>query len=192
MIANDIISFINIESKYRIASDKALKIIFHPDEYNLLNNYSQVLLSSLLWTCKESAYKIMMKNGFRRAFAPSLYCVSISASENSIFSGTVSYNNSHVCAYYSGVTDSFINTIAAVSKKSLPFIFHKIFSVNTSEEKDVRICNEISKSLNIPVSNIELKRNYWGIPELIIDGKKSNIEISLSNDASYISLAYLS
>jgi|AntAceMinimDraft_17_1070374.scaffolds.fasta_scaffold03202_4 phosphopantetheinyl transferase (holo-ACP synthase) len=201
-IGNDIISLKDKKNLQDFFNPRYLKKILTEEEFVFVKkNKKYHFLSFLFWTCKESAYKILVKKGLRKSFSPKKFNVNININNkcknNVIIYGHVIYENCKI--YTSSLTNnSYIHTIAANYKNSVSKIFCGIKKIKSSDINKQSfytrnyLIEYLARKFKIDNSNIKiLKDDFTGIPFISINELKSDIEISLSHDKEFVSYAIL-
>lgn len=168
-IGNDIMFFENNVNTF--LRKGAVQHILSENEFS---NDSVNHFPMIAWTIKESIYKILCKEGYRKAFAPKNITISkFDKMDNNSYAGEAIFQNSKYY-FHSQITDTFIYTFAADDLNKFPKINHHYFK------------NEID------VENKEflqfLQKNKWkinhtkeGIP--YVSGKKRKVDISITHDS---------
>lgn len=191
MISNDIISLKDKLHLATFSNSNALRKIFTTSEIKYIESDLTGYMPYLLWSCKECAYKILTKRGFRKAFAPSFYHVAPVKNNSTTFKGTVTYDNIQVCSVISETTSDFISTIGTSNAKNFHKIKKKLFeNLKTSGKKEL-VRDFVATELNVPKFSVNFLKNYWGIPQVTISGTNQNIDISISDDFNLVSIAIL-
>jgi len=134
MIGNDIVDLIQASEDSNWKRPGYLEKLFTSEEQFLISSDIQPdNLVWLLWSMKESAYKISSRKSKLREFAPvKLICNNLIIHDNTA-TGNVTYNGQ--LYFTSSVIDkSYIHTIAAVSQEDLASI-----KVEIIETKDHQI-----------------------------------------------------
>lgn len=195
---NDIIALNDDANQKSFSNDRYLRKILTPVELNFIyRNTDTFRLPCLLWTCKECAYKIALKAGFDKNFAPRNYEVNFeNPSENvnrNIFSGTVHFNDKKVF-FLSEIFPHYISTIACSDESQLDAV--KSFTSTTSgsdhsERAREQLKKTLSVILKIKKSYIEVNKNKEGIPFLNIPNCPELPDISFSHDGIFYSYAFL-
>ena len=143
MIGNDIVDLAQAEQDSNWARPGYLNKLFTAEEQFLISSDMQPnSMVWLLWTMKESAYKIDSRRSKLREFAPvKLLCNNLIIHENTA-TGNVCYNDQ---LYFtrSLIEKTYIHTIAAATTIELALISVKIVETN---DHQMRINNPDSVS----------------------------------------------
>jgi phosphopantetheinyl transferase (holo-ACP synthase) len=185
VVGNDLINLnkrVNINTLSRVGIEK----FYTPKEMHLLELTSDIKTLACLWAMKESAYKCMLKLGFRKAFSPAKYHVNTTILEKPLL-GEVWYGDYVFYAKCSEDGD-FIRAVATNEENRLSQIksFHIRFHGN--EDKNELIAAKIKK-IN-QSEPIELSKTDQNIPILLNKRKTHRLEISMANEDKlyYISI----
>jgi len=138
MIGNDIVDLAQAEKDSNWKRAGYLEKLFTTEEQFLISSdIHQECMVWLLWTMKESAYKISSGRSKLREFAPvKLSCNNLIIYDNTA-TGNVTYNDQ---LYFtrSTIEKTYIHTIAAMSQEELDLI--KIDIIETKDHQ-IRINN---------------------------------------------------
>ncbi|MGF6930738.1 phosphopantetheinyl transferase (holo-ACP synthase) [Chitinophaga sp. W2I13] len=122
MIGNDIIDLRAAAMESRIHRKGFLEKLFLPEEIRMIRNAAApAVLTWLLWSCKEAAYKIVNRNTCERRYAPQRFMCQVEQDVTSDmiagnYTGTVVYEQ-HTYYYQSFITDHYIHTCAATNPR---------------------------------------------------------------------------
>jgi len=143
MIGNDIVDLKQAAQDSNWKRQGYLDKLFTTEEQFLISSDIQPdIMVWLLWTMKESAYKINSRESKLREFAPVRLICNNLIIRNNTATGNVCYNDK---LYYtrSKIEDNYIHTIAATTTAQLDLI--KIAVIKTTEHQ-IRIDNPSSVS----------------------------------------------
>ena len=157
-------------------------------------------MAALLWSCKESAYKIMLRKGYQDAFVPKLFeSIPLLWRQNKkgtrIISQTLFNNNIFYCK--STATDTYVLTIASDIKTPLYQIQHSVQCAQVSSQDDISkltylaLLKSISKHYKRPINRLSIKKDSLGKPSIYFDDTILNIPFSVSHDDIFISFAFI-
>jgi phosphopantetheinyl transferase (holo-ACP synthase) len=191
MIGNDIVDLnvASIESNWQRKG--FLSKIFTADEQELILNVKDSFkMVWLLWSMKESAYKVYEQQYGKRFFAPKkIQCELITESR-----GTVLINE-EVYSTKSTINNDYISTIAIL--KSNDNILSANFELADGSYKAQhfesyrKLKLEISLENNCSVKEINIKKNNIGVPKLFLNNKKLSTSFSISHHGNYGSYSIL-
>ena len=191
MIGNDIIDLNLAATQSKWRRKGFLNKIFTQQEQNIIfNSKVSFLMVWLLWSIKESAYKVYVQQHDERFFKPSkFHCELISKAE-----AIVSVNNDK---YYtrSQIDDNYIYTTATLknTKKTTNSCFkiRNASYVNQHNECYKRLKLAVSKKLCLPIYMIKIKKNSLGVPKLHINNKQLEVSFSLTHHCNYCAYSIL-
>ncbi|MBI5219225.1 MAG: 4-phosphopantetheinyl transferase family protein [Bacteroidia bacterium] len=201
-IGNDIISRNCPHNRKSFSNPRFLEKAFTANELNRIRSEDISALSYLFWTCKESAYKISMKNGNRKGFSPKNFAVTLTDFFYDKFNnplsatGNICYENTNFY-FHSSLTKNHIHTISSTNAQSISEIRYQVIkSDSPAPEEQVpiiknNIIKAISESLTICNSDIEIGKNEIGIPFIVFKKNNFKIDISFSHDQNYVAYAFL-
>ncbi|AUD01511.1 4'-phosphopantetheinyl transferase family protein [Spirosoma pollinicola] len=180
MIGNDIVDLnqARLESNWRRRGyiDK----IFTPYEQQLIeeaNNPDQMVW--LLWSMKESAYKLAVRTTKERLFAPTKIACSLHESTAETVDGAVFYGETYQTR--SIITTNYIATIA-FPVNTVPTVTQVIVPFDTADSRAhqrlirQQIRQHVSVAVNVSEQHICIENDSLGIP-LVTAG---NVALSLS------------
>ncbi|MCF6348793.1 MAG: 4'-phosphopantetheinyl transferase superfamily protein [Flavobacteriaceae bacterium] len=144
----------------------------------------------ILWSMKESAYKIHVQQTSKRFFNPKkLQCKLQSETE-----GVVEVNGEKYVTK-SGINNSFIHTIASLknNKKILSTTFELDDTSYITQHKESykKLIGIVSKKWKLAVKDIHIKKNKVGVPKLFLNNKKLSTSFSISHHGHYGAYAIL-
>ena len=191
MIGNDIVDLnvALVESNWQRKG--FLSKIFTADEQELILNVKDSFkMVWLLWSMKESTYKVYEQQYGKRFFAPKKFQCKLSTESR----GTVLINE-EVYSTKSKINNDYISTIA-ISKSD-----DKVISANFEledgsyktqhSESYGKLKLEISLENNCSVKEINIKKNNIGVPKLFLNNKKLSTSFSISHHGNYGSYSIL-
>jgi phosphopantetheinyl transferase (holo-ACP synthase) len=158
-----------------------------------------------LWSCKETAYKVIKKKCVVAAFLPRRWTVILKKSESACLGGEVKIPDAE--AVYVRLFSHFryVHCVGADHPTDLDRLVCKV-EVLPEKEKEKKIDPSlfarkclalgIADFFRLNLSDIKINRvqdkSELQPPHVYIGGKKSNIDISLSHDGYLIAYAFLS
>ena len=197
-IGHDIISLRDKDNIRSFSNPRYIQKILTGNEYVLFTqNPKNYFAAYLLWTCKESAYKVALKKGLDKTFVPQYYEVctvnSFDIPENNLISGTVQFDDDTVY-FRSEIYPDYISTISCSDKTMLTEVksFVSITAVSDHSEKAREQLKEtLSFIMKTKKSFIEIYKKNNGIPFLKIANHINMPDISFSHDGNFYSFALL-
>ncbi|MFH0867328.1 MAG: 4'-phosphopantetheinyl transferase superfamily protein [Bacteroidota bacterium] len=196
-ISNDIISLSDTENQKSFSNERYLRKILTEKEFmTVRQNTSSPHLPYVYWTCKECAYKIAMKKGFEKNFAPQCYEVEISCHEesntNNIFTGTVLFNETNVF-FKTEIFPEHISSVASTVKKEILRMVHFVGTTTGTDQKKVmrtHIIESLSSYFKKEESEFDICKTENGIPYVVIKNCINVPDISFSHDGDYFAYAF--
>lgn len=180
MVGNDVVDRLLATKSSNWKRTGYLDKLFNSDEQLLINEAKDpALLLWLMWTMKESAYKIVNRSTGVRTYAPlSFICSSIQLKETHA-SGKVS-NHDTIFYTKSDIKSDLIHSIAVLDINHFSTVTIYYQSYRDSYLSDFNKC----------FSNFKLSKNTAGLPELmeIQTGKK--LAVSISHHGHHLVIAY--
>ena len=133
LIGHDIVSLQDKFNAKSFADDRFIKKIMTQTELQYFHSSKTLInIPALFWSCKESVYKIKMKQGQKIAFVPGYFEIDTSKliikKETYSFqniSGTIK-ENTNVYYFKSILTNEYILSIACTDNEKLEQVEHKI------------------------------------------------------------------
>ena len=187
MIGNDVVDLKKARTQSNWQRNGFLNKVFTKKEQQVIKNAKDSFTTVwLLWSMKESAYKIYSRQHNVRFFAPKKFECDINNSQH-----VVKFNNT-VYFTKSSITINTIYTVATLNiNEFVASDFFKLkndtyaFQNNTSYE---RLKYEISNQLNIPIAKIKIEKDSNGIPH--VNHEKIN-SISISHHGVFGAYAFI-
>jgi phosphopantetheine--protein transferase-like protein len=188
MIGNDI-----VDLKYSAPNWKRprfLNKVFTKDEQSIIfssENKHETLW--LLWSMKEAAYKIHVQQFGERFFNPKrLVCELKSA-----YNGVVVIDK-HTYFTRSIITEDYVYTTARLqeTKIKVSAIFKAEMSSYSGQSELLKkaLLTSISKTKQLPLQQLDVKKSAMGIPELYCNDFKRPLSLSLTHCGRYSGFAY--
>jgi phosphopantetheinyl transferase (holo-ACP synthase) len=143
----------------------------------------------LLWSMKEAAYKAHMQQFGERFFNPKrLVCVLISEDRGVVKIDGHSYFTSSM------FTKDYVYTIAKLSatKTTLSSVFKADIVLQHTQSNVIKkaLLTSISKTKQLPLQGLEIKKTVIGIPQVFCDDSKLSISFSLTHCGRFSGFAY--
>ncbi|MBC6111611.1 4'-phosphopantetheinyl transferase superfamily protein [Pedobacter fastidiosus] len=181
MLGNDIIdlNFAKIESNWR--RKNYLDKIFTADErMNILTSNNPDLMVWLLWSMKESAYKIVNRLTGKRLYNPKAFsCKNINFTDDSL-TGSVLYDEEKFLIR-SEIRNDFIHS-TAVS----PQVFLEKITINFYQNKSNYV-QEFNEAQQV----YHLQKNNQGLPELLNLRSNTKHLTSISHHGKHLAIAFI-
>jgi len=191
MIGNDIIDLTLAQRQSNWRRKGFLDKIFTKKEQETITNAGNPFqMVWLLWSMKESAYKIYNQKFQRRFYAPKrCSCKLVSATQ-----GEVEINQEKYVTN-SQISDRYIFTEATTTSNQ--FITSNYFRISNEESSAQsvtiyhKILHAISEKSNIPLNRLDIQKNKAGIPQLFYKDQLLQIPFSLSHHGNYGAYSFL-
>lgn len=192
MIGNDIVDLklASIESNWQ-RKGFLNKVFTKKEQALILNATNPFIMVWLLWSMKESAYKIYVQQYGQRFFAPKkLECYLINN-----FNGMVLINNT-TYKTQSVITNDCIYT-TAILLESRKEMIHKRFAINeVSHEHQSKLAyhqlkETVSKIERIPYGELYIKKTKAGVPNIYWNTTIINIPFSITHHGSFGAISVL-
>lgn len=199
MIGNDIIDLHLASKESPWNRPRYLDKIFTEEEQSYIYAASNnQLAASLLWSRKESAYKIISRMQKRRFYSPkklkNIQLENMDQSSTRNYDGLVSFEE-YTIQTISTVTKDFIHTLAklqnAVESMSSDSFTFKQLSYKT-QQKDTRthLKSSYAKTAKVLSAELMIKKDKESIPHLYYQNEKLPVIISISHHGLYGGYAY--
>ena len=191
MIGNDIVDLTFASIGHRWKEQRFMDKVFSVDEQNLIANAdNQFQTIWLIWTMKESAYKIHVQQYSKHFFAPTkLTCQLLSKTEGSVEICNDIYHTS------SNITKEYIYTIAySKSSKNVTGGCFKIKDTSYTKQHSESyrsVLRTFSNLSNISIEALEIRKNKFGVPEIFWNHRKQLIPFSITHHGHYYGYAML-
>lgn len=185
MIGNDIVD-LNVASVESNWQRKGFlnKIFTEEEQRVILNSENSFQSVWLFWSMKESAYKIYIRKHKNRFFAPKKFiCKLVSEVKGIVFIDQESYPTSSI------IDTKYIFTQATMTNDANLDNSH--FKVKNKSHQDdskkayKQLKETVSKKLNIPIIELQLKKDKIGIPKLYHNRTPLEVSFSLSHHGKY-------
>ena len=154
-----------------------------------------------LWACKETAYKVIKKSCLDAAFLPRQWTVFFKKSQSDFSDGEVMVLGKE--RVYIRLFSNF-NYVHCIGADCLAALNKLIWSVDTLPEKEkinpslylrYFLGQSLAKHFFLNFHHIKIKRTRrcgeLQPPHVYVDGRKTDIEISLSHDGRFVTYAFI-
>ena len=192
LIGNDIISLKSPENQNSHNNERYLRKVFSEREIQYMHSEVIPNLSYMLWTCKEAAYKISLKQGIMNGFSPRLFQVEL-VQEHACGLKLITrylnkqyYTNTYICP-------DFVQSIASDRKDALDRVrSHMISDYEYPQvSSDDLIAEYIEKDFGISRRYIQVSRIFLNIPHVTLNEAFGAFDVSISHDNNKTGLAIL-
>ena len=195
MIGNDIVDLSITQIGEGVRRTRFLNKLFTDAEIGLVkNSKSEDLMIWLLWSIKESVYKIIVRQENRICYAPkSICCQNVISMENDSYESTVVYNNQHF-ASKSIIKGDCIHTIAFNEHELSEKIQFASFEVSQKESSSLFLDQQVINALKIPknggTGQVRIQRDEMRIPHFYKEDREIG-KLSLSHHGRFKGYAYM-
>lgn len=193
LIGNDIVDLKGQGNIRSAQSSRYLEKVFNGSELariQAVENKEEMIW--LLWSCKESAYKVWIKQGHKRFFKPKeIHVGQLELSKDGIQSEINIQGLQYYCL--SNIVKGYVHSIASDQSINKSAGVHKIIIDSSNEHRPSKILIQelYSKSENLSIDSQVVKYAPSGYPFLIDIKSHKRQEISFSHDGKYRALTYL-
>ena len=204
-VGNDIVDLREPANAGKSRDSRFLKKILIAAEIEFVQNAKnpdKALWS--LWACKETAYKFKKKSCADTAFLPRLWKVILKNPEAACSNGEVKITDAETVYIRLFSYSRYVHCVAADSPADLDRLICKVEALpEKKNEKRIdqslflREClvRSLADFFHLNFSDIKINRikekNELQPPHVYINGKKSDIDISLSHDGHLVAYAFL-
>jgi phosphopantetheinyl transferase (holo-ACP synthase) len=205
-VGNDIVDLREPANAGKSRDSRFLKKILTVAEIDFVQNaenHDKALWA--LWSCKETAYKVIKKKCVDAAFLPRQWTVILQKSESASLDGEVKVPDAEVVYVRLFSHFRYVHCVGADHPADLDSLVCKV-EVLPEKENEKRIAPSlfarkcltlsIADFFRLKLSDIKINRvqdkSELQPPHVYIGGKKSDIDISLSHDGQFVAYAFLS
>jgi phosphopantetheinyl transferase (holo-ACP synthase) len=200
-VGNDVVDLMEPANAEKSRDSRFLKKILTNAEIEFVQNAENpdTALWSY-WACKETAYKVIKKSCSGAAFLPRRWAVIFKKSHSVYSDGEVIIPGIERIYIRLFSNPQYVHCVGADVLTALDKL---IWSVDALPEKEkinpslyLRYClgQSLAKYFSLNFHHIKIKRTRENgklqPPRVYVDGKKTDIDISLSHDGGFIAYAY--
>ena len=198
-IGNDILSIEDPTNLRSFSNSRFLSKVLTRTERAANLSRKGPLFAYILWTCKESAYKIQVKNGLRSAFAPIRFTVELADLDpgQGIDRGTATFGDKRMSTL-TYINSRFVHTIAMEGYSALDLIVEGVrntgalYGAPQSDLTHDHFLGSLVSDLGLSKSAVTFSQDPdTRIPLVQIRGADRRVDLSLSHDGGFISFAYV-
>ncbi len=192
MVGNDIVDLQLARKESNWNRPRYLQKIFTEEEQDFIAIAPNKHLAIwMLWSRKESAYKIIARRQKRRFYAPKQVGNKLNALSFSTFleGGQVNFGEQTFITK-SSLLNGYIHTTAQL-KDSCKSLIVSSFSLDSSDylnqKKTTRqmLLTSYAKENNLPVADLTIQKDAWKIPHLYAKGRRQMIAVSMSHHGNF-------
>ena len=189
MIGNDIVDLALAKTESNWKRPRFFNKVFTEKEQQYIYKSPQPdKMVWLLWSMKESAYKLYVQLQGKRFFAPKKFSCTVLNINEIESSGMVACDD-FLCFTQSEISDQFVYTISGLEK--IKDYYGQIVKIKNPHYKSHHVevykmvIKQFAKLYAKPVHQISLKKNKHEIPFLYTNKKKAEAAISISHHGNY-------
>ena len=188
MIGNDIVDLKHSASNWK--RPRFLNKVFTQKEHQYIcDSENKHLTLWLLWSMKEAAYKVHVQQFGERFFNPKRLVCEL----RSTYNGLVVIDK-HTYFTRSIITEDYVYTTARLqeTKIKVSAIFKAEMSSYSGQSELLKkaLLTSLSKTKQLPLQQLYIKKSAMGIPELYCNDSKRPLSLSLTHCGRYSSFAY--
>ena len=183
MIGNDIIDLevAALQSNWQ-RQGFLTKLFSEKERAVIVNSENSFQTVWLLWSMKESAYKVYAQKYHKRFFAPKKFeCTLSSATTGLVSIATERY------ATKSTMSGAYIFTEAILCNNHIreQHYFEIVPNFSKNEVLYMQLKRHISRSLAIPFNKLNIRKNALGIPKLYCQNEHLNLSVSFTHHGNF-------
>jgi phosphopantetheinyl transferase (holo-ACP synthase) len=191
MIGNDIVDLklASIESNWK-RKGFLNKVFTEAEQDLILNTNNSFKMVWLLWSMKESAYKVYVQQNEKRFFSPKKFqCILTSNTTGTVKIYDNQYNTESI------INNNYIATTATLNYDDPVLVdnFHLKKSTYKFQHKNcyTKLKKEISNKMKFPFNEIIIRKNKVGVPRLFFKDKEQKTSFTISHHGNYGGYAIL-
>lgn len=188
-IGNDLVDLCLPENQAKVQNKRWLNKIFVPAEQHLIEQATEPnTMAWLLWSCKESTYKVAIKQGMLPNYRPLDFVVELDTPQNHLICAKV-HHPTGVCYTQSAQNTHLVHSIAAPKAFVLTHGFvhtHKftdLVDALPTKAWHLPLLQAIALQYGFDAGTLSIQKQLHNVPVLCQNGQVlSNFDISLSHD----------
>ena len=195
MIGNDVVDITEAAKESKWNRKGFLKKIFtNREQFYISNSDNSDLMVWLLWSMKESAYKIYLQQYLKRFFSPSKFECMLIATAGEFFYGEVLIEDITYKSI-SKISADKISTIAYLKDELNLMVIHNDFPISGSDYKTQhrevysKVLSDFSEKINKPAEQLTIMKDANGIPRLYYKDYLISTSLSISHHGRFGSYA---
>ncbi|MBL4577551.1 MAG: 4-phosphopantetheinyl transferase family protein [Flavobacteriales bacterium] len=193
LVGNDIMDLKDAFNLQSFNNPRYLAKVMTPGELSIIREGTSLFyIPQLIWTIKESAYKLMVKRGLRKRFNPvnfEVFNISDNCKGPKLITSSVVFDQCvfHAC---SECTDDYIHTWVGTSNRWAG-LRRRVLSKQKGSDERSELKHDLANYLKLESSRLSVvKGKDTGIPSIIVDQENPIGDFSMSHDGDYISYVY--
>ena len=189
MIGNDIVDLALAKAESNWKRPRFLDKIFTEKEQRYIHEYPRPdKMVWLLWSMKESAYKLQVQLYKKRFYAPKKFACTVLKLNEKDSQGKVICDD-FTCFTQSEISNQFVYSISRLEKKegylSQTFLLNNSNLKTQHEVVYSRAKMQFAELSGESIDQIILKKNDHGIPCFYLKKDKLNIAVSMTHHGNY-------
>ncbi len=193
MIGNDVVDLQVAQQESNWQRPGFMEKIFTEEEQRFVSEAPDRHVAVwLLWSMKESAYKIIARRDKKRFFAPKKFRASVTGSmtlDSQYASGCVTFEG-RTFFTKSTLTANYIHTIAQSDMRQQAFISNCIYVKENNyaiqhHTTQHRLFEKYAASVQVSVRGLEIQKDANKVPHLYCADKKQMVAVSTSHHGHY-------
>ena len=193
MLGNDLIALCLPDNQGKAQQPRLLHKICTPSEQHYIQQQKDPHIALWqMWACKESAYKVAIKNNYSPCYRPLDLCV-VPYSEHAAIVQTP-IGNIHTRTF---LADQYLHTIATLHAAQIEQVQYYIWELPTANEQytpevlQKYYLTFIGEQLQLPINHLQIHKNTLHIPQIYCQEQVLPCDISISHDGNFIAVAML-
>ena len=183
MIGNDVVDLNLAKSQSNWKRKGFLEKVFTPKEQLIISETADSFTTVwLLWSMKESAYKIYSRQYNTRFFAPKKFKCELNAIQNTVCINGITYYTS------STISRENIHTLATLNKdESITTDFFRLKNDTYDVQHNTTYENlklAVANQFKVPVTKVNIEKDNNGIP--FVKYRQGNLNLSASIKPGYV------
>ncbi|MBO6879335.1 4'-phosphopantetheinyl transferase superfamily protein [Winogradskyella sp.] len=187
MVGNDIVDLAEAKMSSNWQRPRFLEKLFTPNEQQYIKNSNNPFLKVWqLWSMKEAAYKLYTQLNPSRFYSPKSFdCAVQNKNQKVFFKDFECYIQSKVTSNYI-ISEARLNLFEMNSEViRLNVRHHK----SQSKETKSALLSSISRTHQVPFSELKLQKSEFGIPTVSFNSEK--IKVSISHHGQFGAYAFM-
>lgn len=202
-IGNDVVSLTSYHNITSFRNERYLEKILNQNELDFYRQSQyKSIIPPLFWSCKESAYKILLQMGVKNSFSPRLFHVDLMInkshpSNHFTFAEVLCHYKKQTFFCASSIENNYIHTCASLEKETLARInaqairMQELNNESQSETTYKLLMQEIAAFYSLKESDLQIKKDIDGAPSLYLNNLLLNIPFSISHDENCMAFAFV-
>lgn len=196
-VGNDLVDLLLPENQAKVQNKRWLNKIFVPSEQNVIAQATQPnTMAWLLWSCKESAYKVAIKQGMLPNYRPLDFVVI--PNKNNVFSPTITaIVQTNIGIFYTQSTQNTHYTHSVAVSKLLDWskVFIYLHKFDTlvdylpAEQWQYPLLQASERHFNFTPHTLSIQKRLHNVPMLCQNNEAlKQFDVSLSHDGVWAAI----